>query len=77
MPQNNHIFDRISLKKGELILNVIYEHTGQDNDEIESLFYSQNPLVFGLHIPVDGVYSIPKSVIKETVSEVEALLLWE
>ncbi|MCD9475038.1 hypothetical protein [Photobacterium phosphoreum] len=36
---------KVSAKAGELITDLLYKHTGQDNDQLEQVFYQLNPHV--------------------------------
>lgn len=46
---------KVSAKAGELIADLLYKHTGQDNDQLEQAFYQLNP-----HVRREVFLSIPK-----------------
>ena len=77
MSQGHSTAQRVSLTKGELILDVLYQQTGSDSDHVESLFYALNPTVTAQHIPKDGEYLIPTINTTEKVEADAVLLLWE
>lgn len=77
MSQSNATAKRVSLAKGELILDVLFKQTGSDSDYVESLFYSLNPTICTQHIPKDGEYWIPTITSAEATDREAVLLVWD
>lgn len=77
MSDSNDFFNRIPLKRGDNILEVLFIHCQSDDDQIEAEFYRINPLVCTQHIQTDGLYYIPSMLTDDDVNTEVGLLVWE
>ena len=77
MSDSNDFFNRIPLKRGDNILEVLFINCQSDDDQIEAEFYRINPLVSTQHIQIDGLYFIPSTLTKDAVNTERGLLVWE
>lgn len=50
---------RVNVKEGELITDILYQHTGQDDDQIEAEFYRLNPSIRWEVFAVDMAVILP------------------
>lgn len=61
---------RVNVKKGELIIDILYQHTGQDDDQIEAEFYRLNPSVRGEVFMIDMAVALPQPTHKQNLKTV-------
>lgn len=50
---------KVSVRKGQLVTDVLYQHLGDDNDQLDAAFYELNPHVRGAFFPTDQLITLP------------------
>lgn len=61
---------RVNAKAGDLVVDLLFKHTKQDDDQIEAEFYNLNPHVRGAVFSEDCSVFIPERTINQTVRNV-------
>ncbi|MDX1301834.1 hypothetical protein [Photobacterium sp.] len=61
---------RVNVNKGELITDILYQHTGQDDDQVEAEFYRINPGVRGELFTADMAVTLPQPTHKQNLKTV-------
>ncbi|WP_318438166.1 hypothetical protein [Photobacterium leiognathi] len=66
---------KVSAKAGELILDLLYQYTGQDNDQLERTFYQLNPHIRSEVFFVDTIVALPE--VKRTLKTQHVMKSWD
>lgn len=61
---------KITVHKGDIVTDVLFKHTGQDDDQLEADFYQLNPHVRGDFFMEETIVIIPEVSFKQNIKEV-------
>ncbi len=61
---------RVNAKAGDLVVDLLFKHASQDDDQIEAEFYNLNPHVRGAVFSEDCSVLIPESTVNQQTNNV-------